>query len=108
MRTIKYRATVPNATFSETTALNLKVQEHSSITIVALTASTNVKMVARYVFEDDDGTETVADIQTINMTQNVLHVLNFDFKLGWVRIVTDDVTGTPSGGAIRIDATTAK
>ena len=28
MRVIKYRDTVPNATFSETEAINLKVQEH--------------------------------------------------------------------------------
>ena len=108
MRIIKYRATVPNATFSETDPLNLKVQEHQKITITALTASTNVKMVVRYVFTDDDGTEAEGDIQTINLTQNVLTILNFNMKLGHLRIVTDDVTGTPSGGAIRIDATTAK
>ena len=65
-------------------------------------------MVARYVFVDDDGTEAVGDIQTINLTQNVLTILNFNMKLGHLRIVTDDVSGTPSGGAIRIDATTAK
>tara|TARA_R110000744_G_scaffold98714_4_gene190922 strand:+ start:1279 stop:1605 length:327 start_codon:yes stop_codon:yes gene_type:complete len=108
MRIIKYRATVPNATFAETEPLNLKVQEHQKITVCALTASTNVKMVVRYVFEDDDGTEVVGDIQTINLTQNVLTIINFNMKLGYLRIVTDDVTGTPSGGAIRIDATTAK
>jgi len=108
MRIIKYRDTVPNATFSEITALDLKVENQISISIVALTASTNVKMVVRYVFTDSDGSETTADIQTVNLTQNVLSVLNFDFKLGHIRIVTDDVTGTPSGGAIRIDATVAK
>ena len=108
MRVIKYRDTVPNATISETEAITLKVQEHQKITVCALTASTNVKMVARYVFVDDDGTEAVGDIQTINLTQNVLTILNFNMKLGHLRIVTDDVTGTPSGGAIRIDATTAK
>lgn len=108
MQTLKYRATVPNATFSETDPLIMKVQQHSSITICALTASTNVKMVVRYIFVDLNGTETPADIQTVNLTQNVLTILNFDFKLGFIHIVTDDVTGTPSGGAIRIDATTAK
>ena len=109
MRIIKYRATVPNATFSETDPLNLKVQEHQKITITALTASTKVKMVVRYVFTDDDGTEAEGDIQTINLTQDVLTILNFNMKLGHLRIVTDDDgTGTPTGGAIRIDATTAK
>ena len=112
MRIIKYRGTVPNATFGETDVadpLELKVQEHQKVTITALTASTKVNMIVRYVFTDDDGTETEADIQTVGLAQNVLTILNFNMKLGHLKIVTDDDgTGTPSGGAIRIDATTAK
>ena len=108
MRTLRYRATVPNATFAEIDAINLKVQEHSQITICALTASTNVQLAVKYVFTDDDNTETEADIQTVNLTAGTMTILNFDFKLGHIRITTDDVTGTPTGGAIRIDATTAK
>ena len=104
----KYRATVPNATFDETDPLIVKIKEHSKITICALTASTNVKMVVRYVFVDDNKAETTADIQTVNLTQNVLTILNLDMTLGYLHIVTDDVTGTPSGGAIRIDAKTSK
>ena len=108
MRTVRYRATVPNATFAEIDAINLKVQEHSQITICAFTASSNVQMTIKYVFTDDDNTETEADIQTVNLAAGTMTVVNFAFKLGHIRITTDDVTGTPTGGAIRIDATTAK
>ena len=71
MRIIKYRGTVPNATFGETDVadpLELKVQEHQKVTITALTASTKVNMIVRYVFTDEDGTETEADIQTVGLT----------------------------------------
>jgi len=108
MRTLSYRGTVPASTFTEEPALTMKVQEHRSITICALTESTNVKIIIRYVFVDNDGTEEEADIQTVNLTADTLSVVNFNFKLGYIKIAYDDVTSTPDGGAIRIDATTAK
>ena len=52
------------------------------------------------------GTET--DIQTINLTSGTLTIVNFDMKLGFLRITRNQVTGAPGGGALYIDATAAK
>ena len=52
------------------------------------------------------GTET--DIQTIDLTSGTLTIVNFDMKLGFLRITRNQVTGAPGGGALYIDATAAK
>lgn len=52
------------------------------------------------------GTET--DIQTIDLTSGTLTLVNFDMKLGFLRITRNQVTGAPGGGALYIDATAAK
>ena len=52
------------------------------------------------------GTET--DIQTVNLTSGTLTIVNFDMKLGFLRITRNQVTGAPGGGALYIDATAAK
>jgi len=49
-----------------------------------------------------------ADIQTIDLTSGTLTLVNFDMKLGFVRITRDDTGSTPGGGVLRIDATAAK
>ena len=49
-----------------------------------------------------------ADIQTIDLTSGTLTVVNFDFKLGFIRVTRDDTGSTPGGGVLRIDATAAK
>ena len=52
------------------------------------------------------GTET--DIQTIDLTSGTLTIVNFDMKLGFLRITRDDTGSAPGGGALYIDATAAK
>ena len=108
MRTLKFKATIGTGTFSEATALNLTTQEQLSSSYAFLTDSTNVRIKLKYVFTDDDGSETVADIQTIDLTQNVLQIVNFQFKLGHVRVTYDDTGSAPSGGTLRINATASK
>lgn len=118
MRTIRHRGTIGTSTYSKTKALDLRVQKQSQISICALTASSRTNLIIDYIFEDgsktkqltDGGTaqETVATIQTVLLTANVLTILTFNFKLGYIRVsYDDDGTGSPTGGAIRIDATAA-
>ena len=52
------------------------------------------------------GTET--EIQTIDLTASTLTIVNFDMKLGFLRITRDDTGSAPGGGALYIDATAAK
>ena len=52
------------------------------------------------------GKETL--IQQIDLTSGTLQVVNFDMKLGHVRITRDDTGSTPGGGVLRIDATAAR
>jgi hypothetical protein len=107
MRTL-YKKIAVSGTPSATTALELKVQEHSKQTWEFLTTSANVKVILQSVFTDEDGTEgDVADIQTINLTADVLTIVNFDMKLEHVRCQYDD-TGSSMSGILRIKATTAK
>jgi hypothetical protein len=49
-----------------------------------------------------------ADIDTIDLTSGTLTIVNFDYKLGFIRVTRDDTGSTPGGGVLRIDATAAK
>ena len=109
MRTLKYRETLPNSTVSELTCLELGSQNHSSITVALHSASTNTRIKIYYLFDEDNtATDTAKEIQTIDLTQNVLTIVNFDMKLHKIRITRDDTGSTMSGGALHIDATAAK
>ena len=109
MRTLKYRETLPNSTVSEKTCLELGPQNHSKITIAAHSASTNSRITIYYLFDEDNtSTDTAKQIQQIDLTQNVLTIVNFDMKLSKIRITRDDTGSTMSGGAFHLDATTAK
>jgi len=109
MRTFTHRETIPASTLTETDILELKIRNHSSITLVAHSASTNVRLKVKYVFEEPNGaTGTRADIKTIDLAQDVLSVTNFDMKLTHL-VVTRDDTGSPcSGGALKVDITAVK
>ena len=109
MKTIKYRETLPNATGSEVTCMEIGPQNHSKITVVMHSASTNTRMKIYYLFDEDNtATDTAKEIQTIDLTQNVLTIVNFDMKLRRIRITRDDTGSAWSGGALHVDGTTAK
>tara|TARA_R100000656_G_C3915975_1_gene121911 strand:+ start:148 stop:753 length:606 start_codon:yes stop_codon:yes gene_type:complete len=201
MRVFKYREAIPNSSLAEKKALDIRLRNHSKITIAALSTSTNIRLKVKYVFEADgtasrvpsggsaqavtdatvanpcvftstahgylvgdivsvrgnrspdpsvaatfvdgyaveDGVITAVaadeftinefstvgvaafggsatalyrgkevDIQTVDLTSGTLTLLNFDFKLGFVRITRDDTGSTPTAGVLRIDATAAK
>ena len=104
---------------TETLALDLKVQEHSSQTWEFLgTGGGNVQVKLKSVFTDESGTELTggvfgagdvagADIQTIPLTNDTLSIVNFDMKLGHVRCTYDASTSTMSGD-LWIKVTTSK
>lgn len=47
-------------------------------------------------------------IQQIDLTAGTLTLLNFDMKLGKIRIIRGQTGSTPGAGVLRIDATAAK
>lgn len=109
MKTLEYRETLPNATGSEVTCLTVGSQVHSKISIAMHSASTNTRIKIYYLFnEDNTATDTAKLIQTIDLTQNTLTLWSFDNKLKRVRVTRDDTGSAWSGGALHIDATTAK
>ena len=107
MRTIKYRETLPNSTVSEKTCIELGSQNHSKVTIAAHSASTNTRITIYYLFEENGGVDTAKQIQQIDLTQNVLTVVNFDMKLHKIRITRDDTGSALGGGDFHLDATAA-
>ena len=49
-----------------------------------------------------------SEIQQVDLTAGTLTLLNFDMKLGKIRIVRGQTSSTPGAGVLRIDATAAK
>lgn len=119
MRTITKNIALSGTT--ETLALELKVQEHSSQTweFVTTGGSNPVRIRLKSVFTDEAGTDPGvgsggagvlgADIQTIDLAQNTLVIVNFDMKLEHVRCTWDDdgSSGAPAG-FLWLKATTSK
>jgi len=95
----------------ETTAMDLKVQEHSKQTweFYADNTSANIRIRLKSIFTDSSGTEVAEPtIQTIDLTNEVLTIVNFDMKLEHVRCTYDDDATGDMAGDLHIKATTAK
>ena len=101
----RFRTTLGSGTISETTAFDYEMNgRESKLVIAALSASTNSRITIYYIFHDDtDGVDEQSQVQQIDLTQNVLTIVNFDFPMGTVRVTYDD-SASMSGGALRIDA----
>ncbi len=109
MRTHKYRETIgSNTDLSEVECFTLGPVNHASSTIVAHSASTNVRLKIYYLFEEDNVADTEKLIRTINLTQNVVEIINFDMKLRRIKVTRDDTGSNAGGGDLHIDGTTAK
>ena len=73
------------------------IAEHSTVGVASFAGS----MTATY-----EGMESL--IQQIDLTAGTLTLLNFDMKLGKIRIIRGQTGSTPGAGVLRIDATAAK
>ena len=106
MRTLKYRNTYASQPTDET-VLDVRVQEHRTITIVSHTTdASNGTLKVYYVFANPDETEDDEFLyETISLTQNTLNVKTYNFKLPHIRL---KYTGGGASGTVRIDATTAR
>ena len=104
MRTISYKKTLANASLSEETAMDLKVQQQYGSAFKMFTDSTNVRIKLKYVFTDSDGNEQAFDLTTQDLAQNVGTVVSFPWKAGHIRATVQSHTGAMSGGTLRIDA----
>lgn len=105
---------------TETHAMDLKVQEHGRQTWEFLASAATIRVTLKSVFTDQTtGTEETggilgtgdtagADIQTIDLTQDVLTIVNFDMKLEHVRCTYEDDGGGDMAGTLFIKATAAK
>jgi len=104
---------------TETHALDLKVQEHSKQTweFYASGTGNTIRIKLKSVFVDAAGNEVSnsgsgdtagIDIQTIDLTNNVLQITTFDFKLHHVRCTYDDQGSGAMNGVLWIKATAAK
>jgi len=95
----------------EATALDLKVQEHGRQTweFYADNSSANIRIRLKSIFTDDTGTEVaIPTIQTIDLTDETLTIVNFNMKLSHVRCTYDDDGTGDMAGDLHIKATTAK
>jgi hypothetical protein len=110
MRTHKYRETIgSNTNLSEVECFTFGPVNHASSTIVAHSASTNVRLRIYYLFEEDNvAADTEKLIRTIDLTQNVVEIINFDMKLRRIKVTRDDTGSNAGGGDLHIDGTTAK
>ena len=96
---------------TETTALDLKVQEHGRQTweFYSDNSSANIRIRLKSIFTDDAGTEVAfPTIQTIDLADSTLTIVNFDMKLSHVRCTYDDDGTGNMAGDLHIKATTAK
>jgi len=96
---------------TETTAMDLKVQEHGRQTweFYADNTSANIRIRLKSIFTDASGTEVAEPtIQTIDLTNEVLTIVNFDMKLEHVRCTYDDDGTGAMAGDLHIKCTTAK
>tara|TARA_Y100001951_G_scaffold59037_1_gene46847 strand:- start:1205 stop:1561 length:357 start_codon:yes stop_codon:yes gene_type:complete len=118
MRTITKKFAGLSGT-TETFAMDLKVQDQGRQTweFFATDSAANVRIRLKSVITADDGTEVAGsgsgatagcDIQTIDLTTDVLTIVNFNMKLGHVRCTYDDDGGGAMAGDLYIKATAAK
>jgi len=117
MRTITKKFS-PTLT-AETFAMDLKVQDQGRQTweFFATDSAANIRMKLKSVITQDDGTEVAGsgtgatvgcDIQTIDLTTDVLTIVNFNMKLGHVRCTFMSDGGGDMAGDLYIKATAAK
>ena len=103
----------------ETFALDLKVQDQGRQTweFFATDTAENIRIRLKSVITQEDGTEVQGsgsgatagcDIQTIDLTTDVLTIVNFNMKLGHVRCTYDDDGTGAMQGPLHIKATAAK
>ena len=106
MRTLKYRNTY-GTTQTDVAVFDIKVQEHFTSTIVAVTSDpSGGTLKVFYVFTDDNGEEEVVQIgSSIALAQDTLVVTPYGHKISHMRLT---YTGGSGSGTVRIDATTAK
>lgn len=107
MRTLTHREIIPAADLAEGTCLEIGPQEHSKVTIAAYTTSANIRMKIYYLF-DDNGTDTAVEMETYDIPQNDITIINFNFKLSKLRITRQDTGTDATAGILKIDATTSK
>ena len=103
---------------TETHALDLKVQENARQTWEFLATGNNVRIRLKSVFThptheaelagSGSGTTAGCNIQTIDLTTDVLTIVNFDMKLEHVRCTYDDDDVGDVTGDLWIKATAAK
>ena len=105
---------------AEILGMDLKVQEHGRQTWEFLATGTTTRVTLKSIFTHPTtgqeetggilgtGATAGADIQTIDLTQNVLTIVNFNMKLEHVRCTYDDDGGGAMTGSLFIKATTAK
>jgi type 1 fimbria pilin len=102
---------------TETFGFDLKVQENARQTWEFYATAATIRIKLKSVFTNEDGTEIAGsgsgatsgfDIQTIDLAQNTLTIVNFDMKLGHVRMTYDDDTTGDMSGTLYVKATTAK
>ena len=96
---------------AEATALDLNVQEHGRQTweFYSDNSSANIRIRLKSIFTDDTGAEVATPtIQTIDLTDSTLTIVNFNMKLSHVRCTYDDDGTGDMAGDLHIKATTAK
>jgi len=110
MATEAYRETLPNSTLTEKTMFELEPNNnYSRIAIAMHSASTYTRITVYYVFEESQGDNTHKQIQEIDLTQNVLTILNLDMPPGIIRVTRNNVDSTAcGGGALHVDANLTK
>ena len=103
MRTLKYKKTLPNATLTEESAFDLKVQKQYGSSFQMLTDSTNCIVTLNYVFTDDDGSEASFPITTQTLAADTGTIVSLPWKAGHIR-ATVKATSVMTGGTLRINA----
>ena len=88
---------VESGRITAVTTNTFTIAEHSTAGVASFAGS----MTATY-----EGMESL--IQQIDLTAETLTLLNFDMKLGKIRIIRGQTGSTPGAGVLRIDATAAK
>ena len=101
---------------TETFGIDLEVQEHSKQTWEFYATAATIRIKLKSVFKDDgveiagsgSGATAGFDIQTIDLAQNTLTIVNFDMKVSRVRMTYDDQGSGAMSGTLYAKATTAK
>ena len=102
---------------TETFGFDLKVQENARQTWEFYATAATIRIKLKSVFTNEDGTEIAGsgsgttagfDIQTIDLAQDTLTIVNFDMKVSRVRMTYDDQGSGAMSGILYAKATTAK